>query len=782
MPASRSRSLYALFVPLFFASGFAALVCQTIWQRLLSLFGGADVRSATIVITAFMAGIGLGGLAGGHIADRLSPGRRLVAFAAAELAVGLFALGSVGLIHGILFLRLGERDLHPAVTALLVFLSLLWPTFFMGASLPLLSRIMTDRVDVAADRVGGLYGWNTLGAAAGALLSVWWLVRWWGFEGGALVAGGVSLACAAGALAISRLPLAREPAALSRPDAVVSGPPPEGRAPDRRLSFATWAWLYGLAGFVALSLEILWFRVLGIVIKSNAFTFATLLAVYLFGLGAGALAGRRLARFSRSPAAAFCALQAGVGAYAGLSFLAFVAAVSPSGPLEGLRGYLGAYDGLEAIEGLRAVAALTRQGGAVDPAVAGEARLFLALYVAVPLYFVLTPTLLMGASFPVLQRAVQDDLVRVGRRVGLLQAANILGSTLGAAVSGLVLLRFLGTGGTLRLLVALSGVFILVLARLHAPWRSWKALAGLALAAALAFAAPGGPRLWAHMHGAAPSDVIVAEDGTGIALLKTQWEEGQRVTTVHSGGLGQSALPYGGYHTVLGALPVLIHPEPVDVAVIGLGSGDTVFGTTAREVTRRIDSIEIVAPQIEALRRLARTRHYPALEALLTDGRVRFRSGDGRSALMRSDDRYDVIETDALRASSAFSGNLYSVEYFRLLQRRLKPGGLAVVWAPTPRVRDTFASVFPHVLDLGGTLFGSDRPVPYDPSLVRARAREIFTAERFRRARVDLDAALSDTLAFPPKLMGPEAPRGRADLNTDLFPRDEYRASEPLLP
>ena len=64
---------YLLFLPIFFTSGFAALLYQMIWQRLLTFFSGADVYSVTLIVAAFMAGLGFGSLAGGHLADRLSP-------------------------------------------------------------------------------------------------------------------------------------------------------------------------------------------------------------------------------------------------------------------------------------------------------------------------------------------------------------------------------------------------------------------------------------------------------------------------------------------------------------------------------------------------------------------------------------------------------------------------------------------------------------------------------------------------------------------------------------
>ena len=174
MPASHpatgpERRAFAVLLAVFFLSGFAALLYQVIWQRLLAIFSGADVFSVTIVVAAFMGGLGCGNFAGGHLADRVSRAACLALFAAAELAIALFALASKAFYYDLLYAKLGGSALPMPLLALVLFLAVVWPTFFMGVSLPLLARGITPSLDAAARVVGSLYGWNTLGAAAGAL-------------------------------------------------------------------------------------------------------------------------------------------------------------------------------------------------------------------------------------------------------------------------------------------------------------------------------------------------------------------------------------------------------------------------------------------------------------------------------------------------------------------------------------------------------------------------------------------------------------------------------------
>jgi predicted membrane-bound spermidine synthase len=766
----------------------AALVYQIVWQRLLTFFSGADVFSVTLIVAVFMAGLGSGSLAGGHLADRLSPRGRVLAFAAAEAGTAAFALASVPLIHGFFFVRLGPLALPLPLVALLLFAVLLLPTFLMGLTLPLLSRAVTTSVALAGRRIGALYAWNTLGAALGALATAWLGVRALGFAGTVHVAAALNLACALGALAVawrggSPAPVAAQATAA---DATVAEsaaePPTAGATGEAGFPFAGWLALYALSGFIALSLEIVWFRLLGILLKSNSFTFATLLGFYLCGLGAGALAGSRLASRSRRPARAFCALQALIPLYAGLSLALVVVGLGRVGALEPLARYLAEYDPIDFGESVRSAVRYVARLGALAPHARYTAELFFSLYGALPLVLIGPPTFLMGLSFPFLQRAIQTDLARVGRRVGWLQGANIAGSATGAALTGVVLLDLLGTAHTLRLLVLAGGVFLALAAASGSRRRVASAALAVAVAVAAASLVPTPARLWAKLHGTTSDRIVFAEDGSGIALLKQQTEDGRSFTVVFSNGLGQSQLPYGSYHTVLGALPALVHERPEVVAVIGLGSGDTAFGSGARPETRSLEVVEIVSSQLPSLRQLYRKQPDPGLHRVLTDGRVRLTFGDGRAFLMRSPARFDVIEADALRPDSAFAGNLYSREYFELVRSRLREGGLGVSWSPTPRVRDTFRLVFPHVLQLGDTLIGSDQPIPFDPERVRARLRDPFTEAWFRRAAVDIRGLVENELARPPVLWGPQDDRSAiSDVNTDLFPRDEYRVGERLL-
>jgi hypothetical protein len=496
--------------------------------------------------------------------------------------------------------------------------------------------------------------------------------------------------------------------------------------------------------------------------------------------------GRGRASRTARPAVFFLGLQAGVAAYAGASLGLLVLGLDHVPALLPVWQYLGKGDPLEVASAFRSVQRYVLAWGAVAPHARDQALLFLQLYLVLPLVLIGPPTLLMGASFPFVQRAVHSDVERLGRRVGWLQAANIVGSTLGAILTGLVLLHVLGSSGTLLLLVGLGGVFAVVLLAL--VWKAAGAagrlagVAGVALLTAAAALVPAPATLWSRLHGTREGSVVFAEDGSGVSVLKDETVDGRAVTTVFISGIGESQLPYGGYHTVLGALPVALHPAPRRLLVIGLGSGDTLFGTGGRPETERMECVEILAPQLRTLVLLDRGRPYAGLRALLRDGRVHHLATDGRALLMRSEPRYDVIQADALRPGSAYAGNLYSVEYFELMRRSLRPGGFGVTWAPTARTRNAFLKAFPHVLAFGDTLIGSGREITFDAGAVRARLDEPFTRLHYERAGIDIVSLLGPVLDAGPRVFGPEVDReALTDVNTDLFPRDEYLASESFL-
>jgi spermidine synthase len=718
---------------LFLLSGASALVYQVAWQRILALHSGVGLYSVAMIVGAFMAGLGIGSQLGGRLSARLEARAALRLFALVELLISGFGALSPALYYDWLYPLASRLESPSLASGLAHFAALLPPTLLMGMSLPLLVRAMLRDVATAGRTIGTLYGINMLGAALGALAAPWLLIPRGGIGGAALVAAGGNLLAGLGALALARTPDAGPALSeTSRPEPVPAAHP-----------FGLWLSLYALSGFVALSLEVLWFRLMDVAVKSTAFTFGTVLAIYLLGSAAGCLIAVRAVDRLRRPLAVFLLCQCGILLLAGLSVIALVR-LPPATP-----GYAWLVD-------YWATYRFFRFGHVFDVVPVTH------LYVALPLFLFALPTLLMGFAFPVLQRAVHDELSSSGRKVGALQAANIAGCVAGSLLVGLVALQWLGTAETLRLLVLVGLAFAAVGVRYEG--RGF-ALAALALAVLVAFL-PGREELWRRLHGQTDEQqrALFEEDATGVVALATRNGVRHRLSV---NGKGNSWLPFGGVHTVLGALPAVVHPAPRQVAVVGLGSGDTAWAAGCRRETLSVTVFEISSPQPRILRRFAAQEKLPELRTFLSDPRVRLRLEDGRRALEASADAYDTIETDAIWPESAGSGNLYSLEFFRTCAKRLRPGGLMCTWAPTPRVRATFRSVFPHVLDAEGglILIGSEYPLQLDVAAWQARLAASASYLGELRAQTIAD-----------RLSGLRPAEGPIDVtpNRDLFPRDEF--------
>ncbi len=459
--------------------------------------------------------------------------------------------------------------------------------------------------------------------------------------------------------------------------------------------------LYGLSGFCALALEILWFRVVDVGAKGTAFTFGTVLAIYLLGFAGGALAGATWADRLRRPLLVFTSLQAAILVYAGLGAVA-IARLPVDAPLYGwFFGYWRAAQGfrLGTDQDLESLAApLPRLP---EPALPGPDRAHGAVVPGPAARGPRRPARRAGARW-----ASSRPPTSPAARRGAFSSASSSWSGSGPRARWACSSRVVSSSW---------------------PWagattaRGPRSSSWAGLLALLLFFLPGQQAFWQRMHGRDGGSALFDEDASSVAGVTPQ---GGRFWFVFVDGKSHSVLPYGNdAHTLLGAVPAVIHPAPLDAAIVGLGSGNTAWAAGCRPETRRLKVFEIASPQMRLLRELDRREEFPRLRHLLRDPRLDVETADGRHALGFDEARYDLIEADALWPWSAYSGNLYSVEFFELCSRRLKPGGVVCTWAPTPRIAATFARVFPQAVDVGGILVGSRDPLPFDVEAWTARAR-----------------------------------------------------------
>src|SRR5256885_4689781 len=290
-----------------FLSGISALIFETLWLRLSGLAFGNSIWAAAVILSSFMAGLAFGTAIAASAKFRARP---LKLYAALEIAVAVlgctivFALPMIGELLRPLFQALWSHQ--PLLLALRILISLvilLIPTTAMGLTLPVILEDRQLATTHFGRAIGILYGFNTLGAVAGALVGELFLVKAFGLFGTSLAAGMLNIVAAIIALG------------LSRDGEEARRPPPQPEPRRRRFKFdyrLPWRLLsvsFG-AGCLLLLLEVVWFRFLRLYIASSASAFSLMLAVVLAGIGIGGGLFRGKSRLSPNTMSIFVFLSA----------------------------------------------------------------------------------------------------------------------------------------------------------------------------------------------------------------------------------------------------------------------------------------------------------------------------------------------------------------------------------------------------------------------------------------------------------------------------------------
>jgi spermidine synthase len=680
-PAGRTapglrRGVLALFV----ASGAAGLVYQVVWSRELVLVFGNTTQAVATIVTAFMAGLGFGSLAGGRLAGRVARPLRL--YGAVELAIAAMAAALPFVFAGLGDLYRGVYPslvTHPArLTAVrfaLAFVAVAPATFLMGMTLPLLVRHLVGTLEEAGARLGELYAANTAGAMAGTLLAGFVLIELLGLRLTSYVAVALNLLAGLGAQLLAGRASVRAADAPAGPPAPPA-PPRPFLVRRRAVLAATF-----VSGFVALALEVLWTRMLAEGTGSSIYIFTTILAIYLLGIALGSAAYRRWSRPERERLGVLGLLLAAVGAIAQLTVV-------------------------------------------LGSGVVGHAPFYARTVVVL-----LPATVLMGWGFPLAGRLATPSAEAAGGSVGLLYAANTAGSILGSFSAAFVLAGTLGTNGSVLLL---GGVNLLVGAGLlladRGGWaaRARPVAAGLAALALLGLAASS---LDLPLTRTATENQLRA---TGLPVTHAE-DELATVDTVGGpprarrllvGGVGMTSLTVD--TKLMGYLSKALRPQARDFLVIAFGMGSTY--RSGLELGMRTDGVEL-SPTVPSRMPVffpdaGRWLHHPGGRVVISDG---------RNYVRLSRERYDLIAVDpAPPIESAGSVVLYTREFLAEGRARLRPGGVFMLWMPYALPLDdfkeharTFAAVFPHVRLLlspgrhGAFMFGSDAPLAFGDAAIR---------------------------------------------------------------
>ena len=509
--------------------------------------------------------------------------------------------------------------------------------------------------------------------------------------------------------------------------------------------------MFTLSGVVSLALEVVWFRVLTLFLRPTVYGFSVMLATILAGISLGSyiatpLLGRRI------------------------RWMTLVAAVELA-------------IGIAIVLSFRPLVYLNQLSGGLAPALSRVMPEYLVYPVAGSLLAIFPTALLMGIAFPIGLHLWASQGRQTAERVGLFYSLNVAGAIVGSLAGGFLLLPRLGSEASLALLAAvsfISGIALLVVDR--------GPLVGRLAVGAVASAVFG----WAVWTSPDPFVQFMAQRYAGTGLV---WkEEGVEATVVvHQLGSGPNSrllmtingnhqagtdFPTTFTHRRIGHLPMVVHPGARTALVIGLGGGATAGAVSIHEGVD-VDVVELADAVVSA------ARHFASINYDVHNRpNVHLRVDDGRNYMMLTPKRYDVITADITQPIFAGAGNLYSREYFELMRRVLKPGGVVMQWIPGTEaeynlIARTFLSVFPETTAwAGGSLFiGSMEPLRLRRQDFQWKLGIPGRAQGMKDVRIEtFEALLGEFTAGPNEI---RAFVGPGPLLTDDRPLAEYFLSLP---
>jgi spermidine synthase len=710
-----SRPFLPLLLLLFVGSGCSALIYEIVWFQLLQFVIGSSTVSLAVLLGTFMGGMCLGSLA---LPRLVSAGRHpLRVYALLELGIGacgILVFFGMPHLNDFYAAASGTGYLGLLMRGAVCAVCLLPPTLMMGATLPAVSRGV-EATPAGVSWLGFFYGGNIAGAVFGCLLAGFYLLRVHDALTATCVAAAVNggVALAGFALAFLMPHSSAEPGTRNEERHVTDATHPDFPARNSVPVYLAIA----LSGLAALGAEVVWTRILSLMLGATVYTFSIILAVFLIGLGVGSSVGSLMARSAVSPRLLL-----------GLCQMLLAAAIAWS-----------AY-----------IMTQSLPYWPIDHSISRSPWYDFQLDLLRCLWAVFPATLLWGASFPLALAAVASRGTDSGRTVGAVYAANTAGAIVGALVTSLCLIPWAGSQATQRVLIGVSAAAALLMIVQLLWGANWLLIvaavtssAGVAwLAGVLTWTVPEVP---AHLiaYGRrlplvfVKPEIIYVGEGMNSWVAVSETKDDYHYRCFHVSGKVEASTYPGDMRLqrMLGHLSALVHSEPRDVLVVGCGAGVTAGSFTLHPSVKHVTicDIEPLVP--------GRVADYFANENynVVHDERVEVVIDDARHYVLTTKKRFDVITSDPIHPWVKGAAALYTKEYFELVKSRLKPGGVVTQWVPLYECDEatvmseiaTFMEVFPD-----GTVWVSKHPGQdyYDVVLLgQAGATQIDLEEFSRR-------------------------------------------------
>lgn len=711
----------------FFLSGGCGLIYESLWTRYVSELTGGTALSQLIVLMVFMGGLALGAMLAGRLVDRRRE-QGLLVYGVLEICIGLYAI-FFPLLHSLsanLYSSIGT-NLESGSSGLLIlkillsFSLIIMPAVAMGGTLPAVTRYLTRSCEVMRGNISLLYGINSLGAVVGILSAGFFLVYRYGMDASMQYTGAFNLLLGLSVLAFACFSGSADEFRTEQPPGVECSA--QG-IPDCHIyqpyEIRTAIIAAGIAGFAAMALQVAWIRYFVIFLGATHSSFTIVVAAFIFGIGLGSL----LVKTNM----------------AGRLYL--------PGLLLSLLLLMAVTLWLE----LFLYARLPFEVGRI-------LGIFARIPFAWPFYSVtkfgilfclmLGVTIASGMVLPVCVRICERDTEHVGRDVARVYAVNTIAALLGILVTSQLLFRVFDLPRTLQviMLIYLTTAIFLTLVLVNGTVRRL-------ILACLAVLLVGHPVIWQPWS---PVQLFVYRVNFSYeqpiyykeflqfirqkVVINDLHGPDAHVTVVDNTDGPQkyqslfiNGKPDAGTSTdmavqvLLGHLPTLLHPHPQNVFVLGAGSGITSGEILKFQDIREVVTAELAAEVFEASKSFA---DYNG--RFWENPRHRMVIDDGMTFLRHAKEQFDIIVLEPSNVWQAGMPGLFSEDFFRIVNSKLKPGGVVAQWLHLYMLDDmsvdivlkTFSRVFPNASIFipdheNILLIGYDEQWQFDPqSLVR---------------------------------------------------------------
>ncbi|MDP6356521.1 MAG: fused MFS/spermidine synthase, partial [Planctomycetota bacterium] len=763
MQSHRTRQF--LLLSCFFLSGFCGLVYQIVWVRLIGHVFGNSVYATSTVLGAFMGGLALGSFWGGRVADRRED--RVWLYGVLEIGIGIycivlpFILSAATPLYAAVYQAAEGTSVWLHLLRAVVCTSILvLPTLSMGATLPLLLRHFVREYEGVGRTVGLVYAINTFGAVAGCVLTGFVLIPALGINLSVWIAAGTNVGI--GLLCIFYLETHRKQAggveaAQSDESQTATEESQSDETPvngERFTSLESKAALvaFGISGFVAMVYEVALARSFSLILGSSTYAFSLMLTAFIFGIGLGSIILTRWVRPDKDLILGSAVTQLGIG-LSGILMVVLIGEL-PNWMVKVLSAHRDSFGRLQLVQ-------------------------FVYLFA-----IMIIPTSLMGLMFPLTTTIWTRRPQSLGRSSGEAYFSNTLGAILGSLAGGFLFLPFLGIQNSILAAGFINfiacALLILSHQRFKAVTRFSFCTGAVAIGLILTFIVPRWdmPRLNSGLYmytvrslrpGETPMQVLEREievqgkilwsrDGTACTVTVKQEPSGGIILMVNGKIDASTGLDIA-TQKMAGHVAMMLHPDPKQVLVIGLGSGMT-LGSVLHHDPERADLIEISQDVVDA----ARIYFGEFNNHSVVDPRTKVVIGDGRNHVFLTDRKYDVISSEPSNPWIAGIGNLFTVEFWEKCSELLNDDGIMCQWFQSYQVTPetfqlvlrTFHNVYPesHVWCINAIDFlivGSKKKLSLDYRDIQKRLEK--TGIKADLELIDV-TSVSDFLSF--YVTGPE--------------------------